>query len=787
MILKISFFVFMGESMVKKNPFVANNNDKIRLSFFVSGLALAMVLAFLGLFFVTANNSYADSEYWTDYSYRASKFGGGIGTSSNPYKIYNAEQLAYLAYGINNYNSYYKNKYFSLQNNISLVAPDKSGNQLVWEPIGTEKYPFSGTFLGNGYTVSGMFINQSKSEVNCVGLFGYINGSVDSLRVEGMISGSYSYVGGVIGYAFKDAKISKLSSNVNIVLTEGMCGGVVGFSAVKIEQCASFGTIYSSGDVGGIAGRAFEDINDCYNKGDITGSDNAGGIVGLTDILAGNSNGPTVTNSYNCGTVVAGYAGGGIVGNSSQELTIKNCYNIGLIRGSKHASGGILGSNDAGGDSLSISKCYNTGDIEGVNAGGIVGYTRTATSSLNIKDCYNNSNISGSHSAGGIAGGLSGKSPSSSGSWIIVSSLVSNCFNIGTKCTVSSSSHSGGIVGSAYRVAFENCTNYSSIVCTSSDCGGVVGYLSIESTAPSTTYLQKCHNMGKVSGKSYTGGIAGEIETGSVTSFNSVYYCINTGSVMGDKYTGGIVGSAEGTQIKICLNMGSVTSSSWISVGGIIGKIGYTSSDSVYGCINYGTVKSTFKYNDEKPDDIGVGGIIGHFPKKTGEIKYCLNAGQIIADSYTKSKYKYKYTGQIAGRNVSDNNKNSNCYAMKSFIASFGDNSNSGTDRSNGTPARITSAEFNTMSIPSKITWKRYGYNSLTYYEKDCEYKLEATLDTVLDGLILVTGGGNAVRIPNYKTNAPFDFQDLEYSNSVWAYGNPAINDGQPYFKDRYW
>ena len=36
---------------------------------------------------------------WTDY--KASSFNGGNGTSTNPYQIATAAQLAYLAYGIN--------------------------------------------------------------------------------------------------------------------------------------------------------------------------------------------------------------------------------------------------------------------------------------------------------------------------------------------------------------------------------------------------------------------------------------------------------------------------------------------------------------------------------------------------------------------------------------------------------------------------------------------------------------------------------------------------------------
>ena len=57
---------------------------------------------------------------WTDY--KASSFAGGSGTSSSPYQISNAAQLAYMAYLVNS-NTTYRNKYYLLHDRISTDLP----------------------------------------------------------------------------------------------------------------------------------------------------------------------------------------------------------------------------------------------------------------------------------------------------------------------------------------------------------------------------------------------------------------------------------------------------------------------------------------------------------------------------------------------------------------------------------------------------------------------------------------------------------------------------------------
>ena len=66
-------------------------------------------------------------ETW--YDHRASDFGGGRGYSYDPYIISTPEQLALLAWKVNEEGNTYDEKYFRLDADISLKG-------YVWVPIG---------------------------------------------------------------------------------------------------------------------------------------------------------------------------------------------------------------------------------------------------------------------------------------------------------------------------------------------------------------------------------------------------------------------------------------------------------------------------------------------------------------------------------------------------------------------------------------------------------------------------------------------------------------------------
>ena len=95
------------------------------------------------------------------------------------YQITKAQDLFWFVFEVNNGNTGLN---ATLVNDIiindallkQLTKTAKAAAALTkWEPIGTEEYPYSGTFNGNGHTVSGVYFNDNTQ--SNVGLFGYVS------------------------------------------------------------------------------------------------------------------------------------------------------------------------------------------------------------------------------------------------------------------------------------------------------------------------------------------------------------------------------------------------------------------------------------------------------------------------------------------------------------------------------------------------------------------------------------------------------------------------------------
>ena len=308
----------------------------------------------------------------------------GTGTEADPFLIENAQQLAYLAYRVNNgldaggghvsnHDLHYK----------LMVDVNLNGSETFqWTPIGywnsdTDYQCFGGHFDGNNHAVSELYINNSS---DMAGFFGYTEGvTLKNLIFSGTtitiannngVFGGANYVGGLIGCANGTTTIAHCS-----------CSYTNGISAYR-----RYGTCY----VGGIIGCSYGliTITDCQNAGDYEGRVSdwmysySGGIVGCVEEAI-------ITCCYNTGNLTAntnggGYSScysysGGIVGRVlNAGATISNCYNVGEVSaicsgtGVRHAcSGGIMGY----GETISISNCYNVGGVTSINinGGGIVG------------------------------------------------------------------------------------------------------------------------------------------------------------------------------------------------------------------------------------------------------------------------------------------------------------------------------------------------------------------------------------------------------------------------------
>ena len=238
-----------------------------------------------------------------------------------------------------------------------------------WTPIGDKRYRYTGTFDGNGHTVSGLYINNS-SEYQ--GLFGHLDegGTIQNLGVINSYIRADSDTGSIVGY---------------------VCGSSE--NRAKITGCFSAATVITTGSssyAGGIAGDArYTNIENCYNTGSVHGN----GTYSSTGGVAGEAYSASITNCYNTGSVNGGEEArvGGVAGYASNSI-VTNCYNTGTVSGGEHsATGGEKV--DAGGVvgqvySSSVTNCYSTGAVSGgenADVGGVAGYVYTPGT---VTNCY---------------------------------------------------------------------------------------------------------------------------------------------------------------------------------------------------------------------------------------------------------------------------------------------------------------------------------------------------------------------------------------------------------------
>lgn len=180
------------------------------------------------------------------------------------------------------------------------AAMEPSGNYQLTEditvtaPYGNDITGFTGTFDGNGHTVT---LDITASTAN-VGLFSKLAGGavVKNVKVDGTVSGTEGVAG--IAAQANGATISGCINCAEISATQRHVGGIVGkMGGGTVENCYNTGAISSSRtrpiNMGGIAGYVDggASVENCYNTGSITGSgDNTAAVVGW--------NAATVKNCY---------------------------------------------------------------------------------------------------------------------------------------------------------------------------------------------------------------------------------------------------------------------------------------------------------------------------------------------------------------------------------------------------------------------------------------------------------------------------------------------------------
>lgn len=232
----------------------------------------------------------------------------GEGTKQSPYQITNAEELAWFRDTVNSGKA---NIHARLLHDIDL-------NNVSWEPIGTQKKPYTGTFDGNAYIISNFRLGDhtKPDQISEKGLFGWIGSG-----------------GTIQDVVVKVENIGSATNPNNFNITK--CGLIAAYNAGTIRRCSVMVnyTLYVAGEIGIIAYQNSGIIENCLSAvGTGTGNPKFPGRIPDEASAAGIAyeNSGTIKNCLFDGKLRTD----GFIGNSyvpkdyaiAKGGTIKNCY-----------------------------------------------------------------------------------------------------------------------------------------------------------------------------------------------------------------------------------------------------------------------------------------------------------------------------------------------------------------------------------------------------------------------------------------------------------------------------
>lgn len=599
---------------------------------------------------------------------------------------------------------------------------------------------------GFGGMASGSTNSANVSGISYVGGIGGF-GAASGCTNRGNVSGTGSYIGGIVGGSFGD-----LINNKNYGKVTGglFAGGIVGgIEGGKIEGNFNYGDVFGieDGKMGGIYG---------YNNGAAeAGNTNTGNVKLVTEkdytvkvekevitytvysyegletwraaahqdaldatsdkkinlVLAADIELPSVEEGHSNWTPVgtSGKPYDGIVdggGFTISNLTISGGSNIGFI-----------GTASNGGTVVSNLKLDNVNISGGKNVGAVIGET---TNGGKIDNCH----ILGGEvtGTGDYVGGILGTRKVYGG--------VSNSSNA---AAISGVSFVGGISGGAYG---SNCVNTGTVTGTGNYVGGIYG-----SQGTDTGSTSGNENYGAVTGKNYVGGvtgsggqtnsynegnITGEKNVGGISGSFSLFegtsdQCVNKGSVNGVENVGGICGTTDGRcHITEAVNEGKVTGEQY--VGGIVGSFGGALSGKARNLINC-------KNTAEVTGKAYVGGILGY---NSGSSKNPITGNINEADITGEDKV----AGIVAYNNnaiVTNNTNSGNISGYTNLGQIVGEQNASYTpdivtgNISNGTVTILENNDFARIVNGTKVSYIVY---TLKGFEAWSEEVHKATLGT---------------------------------------------------------
>ena len=212
----------------------------------------------------------------------------GTGTSSDPYLINDATDLATFRDNVNSGNNY-SGKYIKLTTDIDL-------NNEEWEPIGGPQFwtkVFSGNFDGDGHTVSNLKVVKT-AEGSYAGFFGHLEGgSIRNLTIHNADVSGVNNCAAIVGLPYTGTVDNcKVTGLIKITASGydvgGIGGGYYGIYGTisNCEVSGSEGSFIYGMNAGGIAGYLGEGVTggkiiSCKVDGVRIGAPNGSNVAGI--------------------------------------------------------------------------------------------------------------------------------------------------------------------------------------------------------------------------------------------------------------------------------------------------------------------------------------------------------------------------------------------------------------------------------------------------------------------------------------------------------------------------
>lgn len=348
----------------------------------------------------------------------------GAGTVADPYRISCFEHLQWIRATGSTWDKVIEQ---TADIDASVTGLSCYFSDAGWLPIGNSLLPFSGSFDGNGYSISHLRINRGSADM--LGLFGEINGaSITNVILDQASINGRDRIGALIGNCRGNPIRSQIQ---NIRVTN-----------LTITADPGFATATNA--VGGIAGYAdSSDFSQLFVSGQVTGRQRVGGLVGWL------RNGATVFNSSASAAIASNindtrFLGGafGVIetSGSAPQITIERVFATGsssLGNASSGQNGDVGGFAGLINNNVLIRNCYATGAVTAPTGTstptrGAGSFAGRITNLSQVYNCYGIGLVTGSVTN---IGGFSG--PISAGT-----TIVSNCF-WNTTSTGRASSYSG--------------------------------------------------------------------------------------------------------------------------------------------------------------------------------------------------------------------------------------------------------------------------------------------------------------------------------------------------------